>query len=166
MGTATFNKIMLPKKWQCRNFPSDPLHFVRRSTTYKNSQRELPFWSSLWSACPSKTSSCAQQQQLQGVPLPHESVFTEAFQRWKPLAWLGWLPSISIKKARRGGPFLGSLTISVLREDTLAHGTSHRKAKRGLAKSGNEAYGSKWKARLKKPGSPSGFTLGFGSRIT
>lgn len=71
MGTTTFNKIMLPKKWQCQNLLSDILGFVRSSSTYKNSQSMLHFWTSLWSTCPSKISSPAQQL-LQGVPVLQE----------------------------------------------------------------------------------------------
>lgn len=125
MGTTTFNKIMLPKKWPCQNFLSDILGFIRSSSTYKNSQSMLHFWSSLWSTCPSKISPA--QQLLQGVPVLQESVLSKALQSWKLFALLRWLPRISIDKALRGGPFLDSLTISILREDTLAQGTSHGK---------------------------------------
>lgn len=45
----------------------------------------------------------------------------------------GWFPKSSTDKALQDGPFLSSLMISLLREDTLAQGSSHGKAKRGLA---------------------------------
>jgi len=75
---------------------------------------------------------------------------SQALQRWKPFAWPGRLPRISTDKALPGGPFLSSWTSSLLRRTHWPRGLLTARLKAVFPKSGNEAYGSKWKAALKK----------------